>query len=236
MTLQPSVTLSSLALFVASACLQLPTVSGLSAAGGVGSGGTTATSSTGGGSTAGSGASTGTACIAGQPPQQLESCGDAGACGCPTQCATDSLSTRFDSQNRVCEAGCQSDADCNILTACVGGVCSLIACGADAGNGTYAFACAIGENSALGSCDVTPLDGGRSSLCVAGGTSDTGCNTVSATRGADGGLCLPGYLCIGPQTGTTGTCTQLCDDVTTFCPSDKSCMLRYKSPNYGFCL
>ena len=235
MTLRTSLTLSSLALCAASACLQVPIVNGLTAAGGASSGGASATASNGGGSTAGSGGSTGGACLIGETSQQLESCGDAGGCGCPLQCAADPLAIPFDSQSRVCEAGCQSDADCNILTACVGGVCSLIACGADAGSGTYVFACAMGDKSGLGSCDVVQFDGGRASLCVAGGTSNAECDTVNANRLAPENLCLPGFLCFGAPTGNTGTCEQLCDDVTTFCPSPKSCTLRFHTPNYGFC-
>ena len=112
----------------------------------------------------------------------------------------------------------------------------MIACGADAGNGTYALACAMGDNSGLGSCDVVQLDAGRASLCVAGGTSDGGCDPINANRREPGGLCQPGYLCYAPSTANTGTCIQLCDGVTTSCPMGKSCKLKFTTPPYnGYC-
>ncbi len=222
-------------MFVTSACLQIPTVTGLS--GGETSGGTRSTTATGGSASGGNVGATGGACLVGETSQQLDSCADAGGCGCPLACASDPLAKPIDSQGRVCEAGCQSDAECNILTACVGGICTLIACGADAGNGTYAFACAMGDESGRGSCDVGETDAGRFSLCVAGGTSDGGCDTATANREeADGGLCLPGYFCFGPSGGTKGTCAQLCDDVTTFCPGVQKCNQKFSAPpNWGHC-
>ena len=148
---------------------------------------------------------------------------------------TDPLATPIDSQGRVCEAQCQADADCEILTACVAGSCALIACGADAGNGTYAFACGMGDQSADGSCFVQPVDGGgRFSFCVAGGTSDGGCDTSTASRSVPSSLCVPGYLCFA-NPGSPGRCAQLCDDVTTTCPPGQKCNLQLQSPNWGYC-
>src|ERR1700722_16735683 len=144
MTVRTSAALCTLSLLITSACLQLPTISNQGSAGAESSGRSTSAgqsgSSTGGSAT---GAPTGGACIAKKSSLQLDSCGDAGECGCPLGCAADPLSTPIDGQDRVCELGCQTDTECAILTACIGGACALVGCGADAGNGTYAFTCAM---------------------------------------------------------------------------------------------
>jgi len=242
MTLRTRAALSTLSLLITSACLQLPTISNQSPAGGESSGGATSVGQSGSSSGGlGTGASTGGTCIAGKSSLQLDSCGDAGECGCPLECAADPLSTPIDGQGRVCELECQTDTDCAILTACIGGVCALVACGADAGNGTYAFTCAMGDQGGLGSCFVRESGNARFSLCVAGGTSDGGCDLATGSRLPSSssaglpGLCIPGYLCFPAPGNGQGACSQLCDDVTTFCPAPQSCLLQLSSPNFGYC-
>ena len=237
MTSAPRAALSLFALLCGTACLSISVQP--ASAGGVGgrsSGGNTSGQSNSSGGATGSG-TTGGACLANETSLQLDPCGDAGECGCPLDCARDPLAAAIFPEGRVCEAPCRTDADCAILTACVGGICSLVACGADAGNGTYAFGCAMGDEGGLGSCFVGAVDGGRFSLCVAGGDAGSSCDPTAAERAIPSSLCPPGYLCYAPPDSNQGACEKLCDDVATFCPAGQTCAIEFiAAPKYGHCV
>ena len=94
----------------------------------------------------------------------------------------------------------------------------------------------MGDQAGLGSCFVGSVpDGGRFSLCVAGGVSDGGCDPNGAERAIPSSLCLPGYLCFASPGNSQGTCSQLCDGVSIFCPAGQQCVGALKAPMYGRC-
>jgi hypothetical protein len=135
-----------------------------------------------------------------------------------------------DSQTVVCEAPCRSDGDCELIyTACIRGVCSLVPCGPDAGNGST---CAMGSLPATGTCSVAMVDGELVRACTGGGTSDGGCLFYADTRSQLAEICPPGYSCLGDPLGDGGSCLGVCDNVTVFCPTHFTCQNDLCYPDF----
>ena len=218
----------------------LSTTPGASTGGNVGG-------STGGSSGAGT-SSTGTAtgatggstggCVPGASSSQFDACAQTGRCGCPYQCVYDPLAYIWspNGSSNVCESPCSSNSDCELsATACVGGICALVACGGSSGNGTYNSTCSMADGVTDGTCALvfTP-DGGTIEECIAAGTSDGGCNPEAKLRKPSSSICIAGFICIGG--GPADECEQECDNITVFCPPGETCtMLEGSDPPAGAC-
>jgi hypothetical protein len=175
------------------------------------------------------------ACVSELGSNQFDPCAGPGSCGCPFQCVYDPLaffggSRTFVPSPYVCERGCQTNQDCiGLRTRCAGDVCSVAACGADSGNGTYDSSCSMGDQASDGTCVVlVGVDGGDAAICEQAGASDGGCLDNGALRSQSSDLCLPGDVCAG------GQCSQLCDP-TTPCPATQSCFMFATNPPSGLC-
>jgi hypothetical protein len=197
------------------------------------SGRSSSTGGTGGGNTGGG-------CVSGVSSNQFDSCADTGRCGCPYECVYDPLAYIWspNGSSTVCESTCQFNSDCELVTtACVGGLCVLIACGGAYGNGIYNSTCSMADRLSDGTCAlVFKPDGGTDEECFeAGSANDGGCNYEARTRADLASICDPGFACI--TVGGSGNCEQECDNINIFCPPGADCLfLEGSTPVSGACV
>lgn len=151
-------------------------------------------------------------------------------------------STFFDNASTssltFCELECQSNADCLYnLTACVNGVCALVPCGGDAGNGFYNSSCSMGDETADGTCTTAfdDADAGRFAICYQAGTVKLGglCapnptysyGTTVTTHAYLSEICEPGDICFEASGSNYPRCVQQCDGTTVLCAPNQTCLL-----------